>query len=90
MCSDIAEGDVIPTASGYWWRSRHAAGATIAALSYDVKNHSNRAPMKTILEALDKLALALAEHHHTWTPLQRNLYEDAIKIASHMEIGSLA
>lgn len=35
------------------------------------------------LQALDALALALAEHHHVWTDEERTLYEQAI--AAHTD-----
>ena len=38
--------------------------------------------MKAILDALDMLGLALAEHGHVWTPEERAAYEKAVKIAS--------
>jgi hypothetical protein len=31
-----------------------------------------------LLEALDTLGLALAEHNHYWTPDERSLYEEAV------------
>lgn len=31
----------------------------------------------TVLNALDKLALALTEHKHQWTSEERSLYEEA-------------
>ena len=38
--------------------------------------------MKAILDALDMLGLALAEHGHVWTPEERAAYEEAVKTAS--------
>ena len=35
---------------------------------------------RIIIKALDKLALALAEHNHQWTDRERKLYEKAIAI----------
>lgn len=35
---------------------------------------------QTVIGALDKLALALTEHHHQWTAEERKLYEKAIRI----------
>jgi hypothetical protein len=34
----------------------------------------------TVKEALDYLAFALAEHRHSWTIKERQLYEKAIRI----------
>ncbi len=39
--------------------------------------------MNEILEALDKLGLALAEHGHVWTYRERQLCERAAAIASY-------
>lgn len=36
-------------------------------------------PKTDVLEALDALALALAEHGHQWTPRERALYEKAVE-----------
>ena len=33
-----------------------------------------------VIEALDKLALALTDHEHQWTNEERKLYERAISI----------
>jgi len=33
-----------------------------------------------IVEALDKLGLALAEHNHKWTVEERELYEKSISL----------
>jgi hypothetical protein len=38
--------------------------------------------MNKILDALDALGLALADHGHKWTDHERRLYEDAVAIAS--------
>lgn len=35
-------------------------------------------PANPILEALDTLALALAEHGHVWTEREASLYEGAV------------
>jgi len=35
---------------------------------------------RIIIEALDKLALALTEHHHQWVDEERRLYEEAISV----------
>jgi hypothetical protein len=35
---------------------------------------------QTIINALDSLAVALADHHHVWTTEERALYESAIRI----------
>ena len=36
-----------------------------------------------ILEALDVLALALADHGHVWTDRERSLYETAVSYVSN-------
>lgn len=33
---------------------------------------------RTALNALDTLGLALAEHHHQWTPGEREAYESVV------------
>ncbi len=35
---------------------------------------------ETVIEALDKLGLALAEHEHQWTVEERGLYERSISL----------
>lgn len=41
---------------------------------WDAASHNNH----TILGALDTLAAALAEHGHTWTAGEREIYEQAV------------
>lgn len=36
-----------------------------------------------VLKALDTLALALADHGHTWTNEQRRAYEQAVAAIKH-------
>ena len=35
--------------------------------------------VRTAIEALDALALALANHHHVWTAQERSLYERSVR-----------
>lgn len=35
---------------------------------------------KTVSEALDTLALVLADYNHQWTPKERRAYERAVKV----------
>lgn len=37
-------------------------------------------PQHPILEALDVLAVALADHGHTWTDREVDLYENAVRL----------
>ena len=47
--------------------------------------------MKLIVDALDALGLALANHGHVWSDRERQLYEDAIAICDgYTETGSSA
>jgi hypothetical protein len=41
--------------------------------------HDHPAVLEAILEALDRLGLALAEVGHVWTPRERELYERAVR-----------
>jgi len=36
--------------------------------------------LNTLIETIDTLALALADHLHQWTAKERKLYEKAIRI----------
>lgn len=40
---------------------------------------AERRSQNPILEALDALAVALAEHGHTWTDRERALYETSVE-----------
>jgi hypothetical protein len=41
--------------------------------------------MRSVLDALDALALALTTHGHVWTSGERQLYEDAVAALSDAE-----
>ncbi len=45
-------------------------------ISLDVRQQP--APPHPIIEALDVLALALADHGHVWTDREKSLYETAV------------
>lgn len=45
--------------------------------------------MRSVLSALDALALALTDHNHVWTERERQLYERAVAITSTASTGSL-
>jgi hypothetical protein len=36
--------------------------------------------MQKILEALDAMGVALADHGHNWTEKERRLYEDSVSL----------
>ena len=44
-------------------------------------------PPNPILDALDALGVALADHEHTWTDREHHLYEVAVAYAKGMTNG---
>jgi len=43
-------------------------------------NNMEKKKLKTIVKALNILAVALTDHEHQWTNEERKLYEKAIRI----------
>lgn len=56
--------------------------AEILDLKAAMERRAAPPPVHPILQALDSLSLALADHAHEWTDRERQLYETAVSYVS--------